>query len=311
MANQKDIWDELEKAFDDHGSLDEEMFELLSAYLDDACSHKERRLVEAYLEEVPGAERLLAELRSQSSLVRVSEEPPSWLRESIFSKTTHRRTLPTLALRASPVAAIIVCVVVLGSWYLSGNASRSADEGHASGKTKVATNMPNISSPKSSPFVSVKSVAKNEKQKGRTTPNIAHNATRPLLAVASKPNSSLSKQPKRTDPVLAYKKPASSETESAELIQRQKPLPEAPDVIGMISESSNDDLSHDKGSLSEDSNIKTQPDTKTLVTKNALAKLRERLRELNSKELGLPSQMKENVEGRADKNQPEKTKEGN
>ncbi|HWP31775.1 MAG TPA: zf-HC2 domain-containing protein [Fimbriimonadales bacterium] len=311
MANQKDIWDELEKAFDDHGSLDEEMFELLSAYLDGACSHKERRLVEAYLEEVPGAEKVLAELRSQSSLVRVSEEPPSWLRESIFSKTTQRRNIPVLALRASPAAAVIVSVVVLGFWYSSGNISSNSEERLVS-KPKVAMNKPNAALVESSPLASAKPAVKNEKSQSRTTPKVVHNTPRNSLAVASKPNSTPIQQPRRNDPALAYKTPTGSggESGSSGLIQRQRPLPDAPDVIGMINESAYDDFSHDRSSVSGDSDAKEQSDAKTIVTKNALAKLRERLREINTKELGLPSQLKDNATGKTDKTQSEKTKEG-
>lgn len=113
MHSEKDIWDEIEQVCPPD-SLDDEMFELISAYADGECSTKERRLVEAYLAENPAAEQILSEIRIQSSVMLHQAEPPSWLKEEILKQTigvSKPKALPTLrwaipALAAAAIAGI-------------------------------------------------------------------------------------------------------------------------------------------------------------------------------------------------------------
>jgi len=316
MADQKDIWDELERAFD-HGSLDEEMFELLSAYLDDACSHKERRLVEAYLEEIPSAKRVLAELRYQSSLIRTSEEPPFWLRESILSKTTRRFSLPVFALRASPVAALILPMVVLGFWFLNGDIRGRSGQEFKPEKTEFTLNSPNDASVELPPQVRNKQLSNRESQslKNRRVSRLERPNKESLLAKVMKPNLALSKEPKRNaQPVVHQNSPSSGDLDvSAGLIQRQKPLPEPPDVVGLISESQ-DALTNENDSTTVGSNVDSKiseyTGAKTFITKSAIEKLREKLKEINSKGFDLPLQSKENMKTKADRTQQEKNEGG-
>ena len=116
MMGNKDIWDAIETA----GSgehLDEEMFEFISAYADGECSAKERRLVEAYLAENANGRELLADLRMQTSMLSEDlVDSPDWLRASILSKTTERRTLkwPFAAGIAATAAAAAAVALIYG-----------------------------------------------------------------------------------------------------------------------------------------------------------------------------------------------------
>ena len=133
MKGNKDIWDAIELA----GSgehLEEEMFEFISAYADGECTAKERRLVEAYLAENAGARELLADLRMQSAML--SEDllnSPEWLRGSILSKTTDRRTFrwPFAAGIAATAAAAAAVAFVY-----------SQQAGPDQSNDLVATNLP-------------------------------------------------------------------------------------------------------------------------------------------------------------------------
>jgi hypothetical protein len=92
MGN-RDIWDEIELAGKGE-HLEEEMFEFLSAYADDECSPKERRLVEAYLAESAAAREVLADLRAQAAFTSEgTQDAPEWLRNAILSRTSRKPRL--------------------------------------------------------------------------------------------------------------------------------------------------------------------------------------------------------------------------
>ncbi|GEM_PF-7041084 len=114
MDDQKqlDIWDELQISAPAE-SLDEEMFELLSAYLDGECSVKERRLVDAYLAGSPQAMGVLSDLRAQAALLSEQFEPPAALKAEILSRTTGDRK-PRTAWRWAVPAALAAAALFAG-----------------------------------------------------------------------------------------------------------------------------------------------------------------------------------------------------
>jgi hypothetical protein len=131
MDDQKqlDIWDELQISAPAE-SLDEEMFELLSAYLDGECSVKERRLVEAYLAGSPQALGVLADLRSHAALLSHQFEPPASLRTAILAATIGNRK-PRTAWRwvvpAGLAAAALFAGLVRSIGHSSGSLSGTAE----------------------------------------------------------------------------------------------------------------------------------------------------------------------------------------
>ncbi|MCH8275761.1 MAG: hypothetical protein IH851_13345 [Armatimonadetes bacterium] len=113
MDRQRDIWDQIEMATQP-GSLDEEIFELISAYADGECSSKERRLVEAYLQENPRAREVLGELRAQAALFQEqAEEPPAWLRDAVLSRTTRRPALRVLGGPPARAGAVVAAAAAV------------------------------------------------------------------------------------------------------------------------------------------------------------------------------------------------------
>lgn len=117
MHENHDIWDELELATAGE-NLDEEMFELISAYADGEATPKERRLVEAYVAQSAEGRRLLADLRAGSAILAQAQsaEAPAWLEEAILDSTTRRRftlRLPTPLRIVLPVAAAGLAVALL------------------------------------------------------------------------------------------------------------------------------------------------------------------------------------------------------
>lgn len=117
MHENHDIWDELELVTAGE-NLDEEMFELISAYADGEATPKERRLIEAYIAQSAEGRRLLADLRGGSAILAQAQrsEAPSWLEGAILDATTRRRirlTLPAALRIAVPAAAAGLAVFLL------------------------------------------------------------------------------------------------------------------------------------------------------------------------------------------------------
>lgn len=292
MYENKDIWDDIESQ--SHGeSLDEEMFEFISAYADGECTLKERRLVEAYLSESRHAQRLLADIRSTGALFQsTTHTPPDLVTDQIFAKTTRRaRTKRTTVLAfASSVAfasALTAALVIPAQNQPAPNFSQRdrmeglspeslptqplASGGHvipglspneevdprprASTATATTSNVANLKSPSLNVNLS-----ENSDGKTSTDPKILTAAF--TGAIDKTASSSDNTSPTQTMPSIYS--PSS------------KAMPQAPDTVVMTSKSEGNEpppLTNSEGNLKN---------TESEVLPDALKRLREELKKGNN-----------------------------
>lgn len=260
MGNNKDIWDDIEAGLP-AGGLEDEMFELVSAYSDGECSPKERRLVEAYLGQSEKGRALIEDLRRTSaSIGQGNPEPPSWLRNAILQKTTQRKgnRWANLSLRyLTPIAAAVTGLAIYFGQPVSVQQPKSPIANLTS---------PKVESPKKKPFIVRElTVAAQEPTPRTQRDKVIHAISAPVIALP-------------TTKVIVAKPappaiPKASKVEAApvrmgpEFSMSPKTAPRQPDAVSMIGDIEDTSNSEEKVAPKGDESI---------------TKLRERLKQVNS-----------------------------
>lgn len=285
MSKKHDIWDAIEDASLPQ-SLDEEMFELISAYADGECTNKEKRLVEAYLAENSTAREVLASMRIHSELMMgISEEPPAWLESTIFEKTTRKEPFLKLSwLRRVwiPVGSLSAAGI-LALMLLSSNSPVSTKQE----KYALDTQKPESSSPiaknvleglpeeieYNTPTLTVNDLG----QRTFNQPSKSKNTSKNILAVNKKNTSGTAEDVKTSS--LGMGSPTLSDAIRVpkETMLASKPMPEAPDVIALTNENQDDTISKP-----------TIVGAADQIPDHARERLRNRLRTANENQQNLP-----------------------
>ena len=260
MGNNKDIWDDIEAGLP-AGGLEDEMFELVSAYSDGECSPKERRLVEAYLGQSEKGRSLIEDLRRTSaSISQGNPEPPRWLRNAILEKTTQRKGNPwaKLSLRyLTPIAAAVTGLAL----YLGQPVSVQQP------KSPIANlALPKVESPKNKPFIVRElTVAAQEPTPRTQRDKVIHAISAPVIALPATKVTVAKPAP----PAIpkASKVEATPVRMGPEFSMSPKTSPRQPDAVSMIGDIEDNANSEEKAASKGDESI---------------TKLRERLKQVNS-----------------------------
>ncbi len=268
MGIDRDIWDAIE-AGSPPDRLEDEMFELISAYVDGEASPKERRLVEAYLAENRLGQEVISDIRMTASCLHPKlEETPNWLEANILLATSQKPKLPWI----SPVfrfAAPIAAAVVGLAFYISPSSSGPDLDSIVNRGVKK-----NLKDVENQPFViGEKTVADaglgNQKvrmdwkeAKGSSTKVNSNQpeVKKPVVSTVVKPDVKSSK------PAIADLNPGPS------LLPKEsggtsKIEPKQPDAVSMVGEVEDGPATEEKPAKKEDDSI---------------VRLRERLKQVNS-----------------------------
>lgn len=285
MSKKHDIWDAIEDASLPQ-SLDEEMFELISAYADGECTNKEKRLVEAYLAENSTAREVLASMRIHSELMMdITEEPPAWLESTIFEKTTRKEPFFNLSwLRKAwiPVGSLSAAGI-LALMLVNPNSPISTEhEKYVLGaqKPEVTSSIANNileglpeETALNTPTLTVDDLSVGTFNRPSTPKNTSKNA----LAVKNKSINGIAEDVKTN--MLGMGSPTLSDAIRVpkETMLASKPMPEAPDVIALANENQDDTISKP-----------TIVGTGDQIPDHARERLRNRLRTANENQQSLP-----------------------
>jgi hypothetical protein len=286
--NQQDIWDELERNRPPL-TLEEEMFELISAYLDGECSLKEQKIVEAYLAENPRALHLFEELQAIRNLWVPSEvPPPPTLREAIWNSTTRRPPKLLRPYRLAWALGMGTFVLLSGLWFLQGIQKPSNPSPRENSFVSSAPLKPPISLPQPAPaFVALQGTSK-----GSSRPNPAKTfrgaqtnlespspvppaGSAPILVASNPPLKGASSAPPgpSAPPTSIESLPEISPPPS-------KPAPEVPDLVAL----SFPDEGENQEVLSPPTKSASPASSPNSLSPEARNRLRKRLAEVNSGE---------------------------
>lgn len=266
MGINKDIWDDIEAGLPAE-SLEDEMFELVSAYSDGECSPKERRLVEAYLGENEVGRTLLADLRMASGSIGYSSpQPPSWLNAAILQKTTRKQGFPWVGVALRYLVPTAAAAAGLAFYFNQPSALQLTNLGFTGSGSPVS--VPQVKQPfvvGDSTVVAQGLAPKTQRERilrtisqptlksdGLSTPTVR--LEKPTLITAPPPKTM---KEDGGNPVVA----------SPEVVISSKPAPVQPDPVSMVGDVEDSSGSEEKVSSNADDSI---------------AKLRERLKQVNS-----------------------------
>ncbi len=285
--NRQDIWDELEQNRPPL-TLEEEMFELVSAYYDGECSLKEQKLVEAYLSENAHASHLLEDLRFLHTLWNQSEvTPPPTLREAILRSTTRRPEKPRFPIRLAWAMGILVFLG--GLWFFQ-----------QAQKPTLPNPERNFSSSSSAPLLAQTPIPKPAPADISLPPSPGHFHEKPRRDLRNpKPFSGvpLPSPPKTLSPSDGVKNSPRNALQASPTVEPpnnptripdssplfpeippppSKPVPEVPDLVALNSQGEGE------GMEKAPANLQDSPTPAGSLSPEARSRLRKRLSEVNS-----------------------------